>query len=753
VIESACAELLASDRTWWMLRRLGGSIALAAALCALLPVTALATLTVTNTNDTGPGSLRETIEAAAPGETIVVPSGTYALTSGELALAKSLTLQGAGAGSTIVTAGGKSKVMAVYNSGSVVRIAGMTIRDGADASGGAGIAKQEGALTLEGVVLTENVTDASGKGKPGGIGRGGAIYNKAGQLTVIASTISANKVKGGGGEGSPGGIVYGGAIYSEGPFTIASSTLTGNTIEAPGGQKPAGTGQSGGIAYGGAVYGAVTGGAVEIANTTVSGNTANVAGGPGENPGGIAGGGGIYLSTENVAIALSGVTVSGNKVLAPAGSAGSSGGITEGGGLLLRTEGGSAALTNATVTENTASSAPGKSGIAAGGGVRASSEKTSTQIVNGTLDANVAESPTGGKGGDLSSVGSTKLTNTIVSAGVAAAGTENCSEAVESQGHNIDSRNQCGFKGAGDQVNTDPLLAPLAANGGSLQTQALSVSSPAANAGTNSGCPATDARGVVRPQGLACDIGAFELAPPAAATSPASAVGATAAILHGNGSNPDVLAGAILFQYGTTTAYGAQTTAAVLAGGASSAPSSSMASGLKPTATYHFRAVVTTPEGTAFGADQTFTTTARPPAAPSAPVLRGLRVSPQNLRALRGSGASISRTRRGATIAYRDSQAARTTFTVQRIATGFRVGRRCVARPPSHRHGKPRHCARLLTMGTFAHSDAGGPVKLKFTGRAGGHPLRPGSYRLTAVARNSGGLKSAPALTTFRIVR
>jgi hypothetical protein len=59
----------------------------------------------------------------------------------------------------------------------------------------------------------------------------------------------------------------------------------------------------------------------------------------------------------------------------------------------------------------------------------------------------------------------------------------------------------------------------------------------------------------------------------------------------------------------------------------------------------------------------------------------------------------------------------------------------------------------LVTAGTFTHIDTGGAVKLKFTGRAGGRPLRPGSYRLPAVARNAAGLKSAPALATFQIVR
>jgi cysteine-rich repeat protein len=66
-----------------------------------------------------------------------------------------------------------------------------------------------------------------------------------------------------------------------------------------------------------------------------------------------------------------------------------------------------------------------------------------------------------------------------------------------------------------DQVGSsaspvDPLLDSLQDNGGSLPTQALFEDSPAVNAGDNASCAATDERGVSRPQGPACDIGAYE---------------------------------------------------------------------------------------------------------------------------------------------------------------------------------------------------------------------------------------------------
>ena len=66
--------------------------------------------------------------------------------------------------------------------------------------------------------------------------------------------------------------------------------------------------------------------------------------------------------------------------------------------------------------------------------------------------------------------------------------------------------------GAGEKQDVNPLLGALANNGGQTNTRALAVNSPAIDAG--SGCAALDQRGVTRPGGSACDIGAFEFIPP-----------------------------------------------------------------------------------------------------------------------------------------------------------------------------------------------------------------------------------------------
>jgi len=58
---------------------------------------------------------------------------------------------------------------------------------------------------------------------------------------------------------------------------------------------------------------------------------------------------------------------------------------------------------------------------------------------------------------------------------------------------------------------TDPLLGPLADNGGPTLTMALSPDSPAVDFGTAIGAPPTDQRGFARPSGLGVDMGAYEL--------------------------------------------------------------------------------------------------------------------------------------------------------------------------------------------------------------------------------------------------
>lgn len=92
--------------------------------------------------------------------------------------------------------------------------------------------------------------------------------------------------------------------------------------------------------------------------------------------------------------------------------------------------------------------------------------------------------------------------------------------AISSQGNNISSDESCPFTQSTDKRNTNPLLGPLQDNGGPTDTRALLAGSPATDAGSNAACPTTDQRGVERPQGTACDMGAFEKLNPPDTTKP-----------------------------------------------------------------------------------------------------------------------------------------------------------------------------------------------------------------------------------------
>jgi len=77
-------------------------------------------------------------------------------------------------------------------------------------------------------------------------------------------------------------------------------------------------------------------------------------------------------------------------------------------------------------------------------------------------------------------------------------------------GHNLDSSDTCSFDAIGSLTDTNPLLGPLDYYGGLVPTLPLLRGSPAIGAGDDTVCPSTDARGIPRPQGAHCDIGAYE---------------------------------------------------------------------------------------------------------------------------------------------------------------------------------------------------------------------------------------------------
>jgi CSLREA domain-containing protein/uncharacterized repeat protein (TIGR01451 family) len=232
---------------------------------------------------------------------------------------------------------------------------------------------------------------------------------------------------------------------------------------------------------------------------TLTGNTAS------QNGGGIAA---PPEGAERVALTINNSTISNNKV---------TGGLVEGlgGGVYVL---GDLSMTNSTVMGN---SAEGTVGTVQGGGVLSAldvsdTEPTAVNIVNSTIAGNSVG--TGGVGGGLSIYNPTPgvvttlaVKNTIVAGNTGPMGSSNCgSVAMLTSDHNLSSDESCMFTDPGSKQNADPLLGGLQNNGGETDTLALQPGSPAIDAGTNAGCPATDQRGVSRPQGPNCDIGAFE---------------------------------------------------------------------------------------------------------------------------------------------------------------------------------------------------------------------------------------------------
>ena len=131
---------------------------------------------------------------------------------------------------------------------------------------------------------------------------------------------------------------------------------------------------------------------------------------------------------------------------------------------------------------------------------------TNSTIVSNTSALTYSE---GINNSDYFGVGITptlSIKNTIIAYNTNA----NCSGMITSLGHNIENENSCAFNNVGDLINTDPGLGQLNYYGGPTLTYSLEPNSPAIDAGDNIGCPSIDQRGVHRPQGSACDIGAFE---------------------------------------------------------------------------------------------------------------------------------------------------------------------------------------------------------------------------------------------------
>ncbi len=158
----------------------------------------LATFMVTNIDDAGAGSLRQAILVAdaAPGlDTIEfdgAASGTIGLTSGQLNVAESLTINGPGSGILTIDAGGNSRIFNIDDGNAAtfidVEISGLTLTGGSVTSGPLG--DQDGGAINSAENIT--VTDAVISNNSVGDDRAGISVIGGGSLTVERTTVSDN---------------------------------------------------------------------------------------------------------------------------------------------------------------------------------------------------------------------------------------------------------------------------------------------------------------------------------------------------------------------------------------------------------------------------------------------------------------------------------------------------------------------------------------------------------------------------------
>jgi len=468
----------------------------AAALFTAAPHQATAaTLTVTNLNDSGIGSLREAITTAnaTAGSTVVFQAGlrgAITLATELPPISASMTIKGPGSSLIAVDGAGKYRPFSVETGGAAVSILNLTVQNGNDqtTAGGGALYVYNSSLAVTSCVFKGNQASAAG----------GGIENYGSSLSLSGSTLSNNSAGGHGGalSNEGGGIATivgctlsgnnasadsGGGIYNEGTLAVSKSSITGN-----------------GATYGGGLYNNSPGAdSVALNYCTISGNTGSSAAG------------GIFNNIP-ATLNLMGCTLSSNS------SPGSGAGIANIGLL---------GLSNCTFYGNVSGS---------GGGGGAVYTATTATFTNCTITNNSA-----GYGGGLysdgwndPSSGNIILANCILYGNHGDNGTD-YHQGAWGFGHLSANYSDIagGFGGTGN-IDKDPALDPagLANNGGTTQTIALAFLSPCYRAGSAIGAPLADQRGVSRPAQVS--IGAYDYGTPlgTVATPAISPNGGTVAI-------------------------------------------------------------------------------------------------------------------------------------------------------------------------------------------------------------------------------
>lgn len=399
--------------------------------------------------------------------TIQVAAGSYHGTLSTLgnrlsiSIDRDVTIAGAGVGTTFVTntAANINESASAFSVGAVtVTISDMTISGDSPTVGGA--LRNSGTLTLARVDVRESIAVA-----------GGGIYNAAGgNLTAIDSTIALNTATG------TASATGGAGIYNQGgTVTLQNSTVTGNGANA----------KAGGIWNG-------AGGTLTLEESTVRDNTATTDGG------------GIYNDGQ---LTLRRSTLTANNTQPPFLPEFPGLGI---GGAIFNNDSGVIDMTNSTVVNNQAHT---------GSGLHNRGQATLTHSTFGRNQVRAL-----GNAVNITAVaGQVNVRGTILTTDNldpnSASPNGNCARsggAITSLGYNLTDDNCLG--GATD-LNAVIRLGPLQDNGGPTLTRAPLANSPAIDAIPAGECTVTsDQRGLPRPFGAGCEIGAVEIEAPTAPT-------------------------------------------------------------------------------------------------------------------------------------------------------------------------------------------------------------------------------------------
>lgn len=439
----------------------------------------------------------------------------------------------------------------IYSFGGALTLTNSTIRANTAATFGGGI------YSSSTLIITNSTIGgaAPADGNTATANNGGGVYVFIGVFTATGSTIRNNT--------APLGVGGGICSMSVSAFTIINSTISDNSANSSGGIfNENATLTITGSTVSGNQSASVSGGistlmACNITNSTISGNTAATTAGGVDNSRSLtitdstisgntaSSGGGVYNRFPGAVAATATITrcaITGNTA---------TGG--QGGGGVFNTSAGAADTAVITITDTTISGNTGNTGAgirndgvgatlsiskstvsgntagAQGGGIRNSNKAT---LENTTISGN---SSTASNGGGVYSTANITFKNCTITNNSAAALDSGVSITVggtftnniianqasgndcalgagpTSGGHNLDSDNSCALlNDPTDAHNALASLGALANNGGSTLTHLPSPSSAALNQ-IAAGCPATDQRGIARPQGVFCDIGAVEL--------------------------------------------------------------------------------------------------------------------------------------------------------------------------------------------------------------------------------------------------